>query len=139
RIFYSLATRAPAPTPRKTPPPTSASATWNEVAFGGAPDLGALLREGCAVASRKSRLSVERLEEREVPAVSLVAGAGAGTPPFVGAFNKDTTQRVRFPAYHSNFLGGVPVAKGDVTRDAQPPNLPRPRPPPPPPPARLRR
>jgi hypothetical protein len=69
-----------------------------------------------------TRLRLDRLEPREVPAnVPLIAlGADAGATPRVRVLERDTGEvRFDFLAFNSSFRGGVRVAVGDVTGDGQ--------------------
>jgi len=68
-----------------------------------------------------SRLRLQTLEDRSVPAVGLYAvGAGEGGGPHVKVFNADGSLRSDFFAYEESFRGGVHVATGDVNDDGVP-------------------
>jgi hypothetical protein len=67
----------------------------------------------------RRRLSLELLESRVNPAVSLIAvGADAGSEPQVTLFDEQSGVVVReFLAYDAAFTGGVKVAVGDIDAD----------------------
>ncbi|MFL5342912.1 MAG: FG-GAP-like repeat-containing protein [Gemmataceae bacterium] len=70
--------------------------------------------------SHRSHLTVQRLEDREVPAgVDLLAvGADVGAAPIVHVYDARTQfQRFQIAAFDSSFTGGVRVAVADVNGD----------------------
>src|SRR5207248_2258175 len=68
------------------------------------------------------RTTLERLEDRTVPAASLIAvGADAGGGPRVTVLDRATGAVVRdFFAFDPSFHGGVRVALADLTGDGTP-------------------
>jgi hypothetical protein len=76
------------------------------------------MRAARSITPRSTPLALTRLEERETPAVRLLAtGAGAGGAPHVQVYNPDGSHRLSFFAYTPTFYGGVRVATADVTSD----------------------
>jgi hypothetical protein len=67
-----------------------------------------------------SRLRLEFLEGRELPAGLTAVGAGPGGGPRVQAYAPDGSLRADFFAYEPDFGGGVRAAAGDVTGDGVP-------------------
>ncbi len=66
-----------------------------------------------------TRLQMQRLEDRDVPAVIFAVGSGEGAAPRVRVFNADLSPRFDFMAYDTSFTGGVHVATADVNGDGQ--------------------
>ncbi len=68
-----------------------------------------------------TRLSLEALEVRSVPAAAWAVGAAPGSPGTAALIDGSTGQpRFTVAPFGDGFTGGVSAAAGDVTGDAVP-------------------